>query len=183
MAPNTPGVAKPDLVITEFGMYKWGTCAPGQMIYHFLVSVKNQGTGTWAPGKEPAVTVKDMHLANPGDWGAGVGIAPPLKPGEMRTIPVDVMYFAADPGHMTSAAPHPFRAMVNENKAVDESNFGNNAGTGAVTWNGMQVIQMGAPENCPFVITRKPTPTPHVIKGVPLQAAPLAPTPTPIVVR
>jgi len=173
------GAAKPDLVITSFGLEKWGTCAPGQMVYRFSVGVKNQGAATWPAGKQPAVVVKDMHLPNPDDFGTGVGINPPLNPGETRNVPVDVTYYAANPAHMTSGAPHPFRASVNDNKAVDESDYGNNAGPGPSTWNGMKVIEMGAPQNCPA--PGKPPLAPHVVPGAPGRV--VAPTPTPVPIR
>src|SRR6266853_401443 len=119
--------AQPDLVITSFGLKSWGTCAPNQTVFTFEVVVKNAGGATWSSG-EPAVVVKDMHPGVLDAWGTGLGIDPPLKPGESRMLSVPVSYYSANPSHMTSAAPHPFRASVNDNHVVLESNFSNNAG-------------------------------------------------------
>jgi len=147
----TPAVAvrgKPDLVLTSFGLSSWGKCAPGQTVFTFQVGVKNAGTTSWS-GAEPAVVVKDMHPGVLDAWGTGMGIDPPLKPGESRTLSIPVSFYSANPSHMTSAAPHPFRGTVNDNHAVSESDFGNNAGPGPATWNGMKVIEVGAPQGCP----------------------------------
>ncbi len=148
-ATRVAGAGKPDLVLTSFGLQSYGTCAPGQMLFRFSVGVKNQGTGTWPATQHPAVVVKDMHPGVLDAWGTGVGIDPPLAPGQTKQMTVDVLYYAGNPSHMTGAAPHPFRATVNDNHVVDESNFGNNEAPGPATWNGMKVIQMGAPQGCP----------------------------------
>jgi hypothetical protein len=178
-AQSPPPAGKTDLVITNFGLDSWGTCASGQWVYRFSVGVKNQGTGTWS-GAEPAIVVKDMHLPNPDDWGTGLGIDPPLKAGETRQFKVDVLYYAANPAHMTGGTPHPFRASVNDSHAVAESDFTNNLGPGPATWNGMKVIQMGAPEKCPKTITGKPGISTGPATG---GRAPAPPTPTRAVPR
>lgn len=175
-AQGPPPAGKPDLVITNFGLESWGTCAPGQWVYRFSVGVKNQGAGTWA-GSTPAVVVKDMHLPNPDDWGTGLGIDPPLKPGEARSLKLDVLYWAANPAHMTGAVPHPFRASVNDNRVVAESDFSNNLASAPATWNGIKVIQMGSPQGCP-----KPTAARPATSGTTLGRS-LAPTATPVVPR
>lgn len=139
---------KPDLVITSFVLKSSGKCAPNQTVFTFDVVVKNAGGASWSVG-EPAVVVKDMHPGVLDAWGTGLGIDPPLKPGESRALSIPVSFYSANPSHMTSAAPHPFRATVNDNHIVDESNFTNNEGPGPATWGGMKVIQVGAPKGCP----------------------------------
>lgn len=147
-APIVLAPGKADLVITSFGLKSWGKCAPNQTVFTFDVVVKNQGGASWV-GIEPAVVVKDMHPGVLDAWGTGVGIDPPLKPGESRALSIPVSFYSANPSHMTSAAPHPFRATVNDNHIVDESNFTNDAGPGTTTWNGMKVIQVDKPKGCP----------------------------------
>jgi hypothetical protein len=142
VATAPPQRSRPDLVLTSFGFESSANCA-----YTFSVGVKNQGGSTWS-GVEPAVVVKDMHAGVLDAWGTGLGIDPPLAPGETRLVKVTVQPYSANPAHMTANAPHPFRATVNDNHVVDESNFGNDAAPGPATWNGMKVIMMGAPNGC-----------------------------------
>ncbi len=141
---------KPDLVITAFGLKSWGVCAPGKPVCTFSVTVKNQGTASWPASAKPFISVKDLHPGEPG-WGTGVGIAPPLMPGKIKTILVPVFYMSNNPKHMTDNAPHPFQVVVNSNHIVNESDFTNNAGPGPATWNGIKVIMVGAPQGCPPV--------------------------------
>ncbi len=148
VSAGQPPAPKPDLIITAFGLQSWGTCAPGQTVFTFSVTVKNQGKASWS-GAEPAVVVKDLHPGVLDAWGTGIGIDPPLKPGEFKTLLVPMGYYAANPGHMTSNAPHPFQAVVNPEHAVAESNFLNNASPGPAVWNGIKVIMVGAPKGCP----------------------------------
>ncbi|HVN76816.1 MAG TPA: CARDB domain-containing protein [Thermoanaerobaculaceae bacterium] len=140
---------KPDLVITAFNLMSWGPCAPGQTVFTFNVTVKNQGLGSWS-GAEPAVVVKDIHDGVGDAWGTGVGIDPPLKPGEVRRLQVPITYYSANPSHMGKACPHPFQAVVNSNHVVQESNFNNNAGPGPAVWHGFKVIMV-----CPDACTKK----------------------------
>lgn len=164
-----PPPGQPDLVITSFGLASWGTkCSAGETMFTFSVGVKNQGTATWAGPDRPSVTVGDMHLPNPDDWGTGVAIDPPIKPGETRQIQVPVKYYAGNPTHMLTGGPHPYHAKVNRDKKIPESDFTNNDGPGPATWNGMKVIQVGAPSAC------QKAPAPIVTR------APAAPAPTPV---
>jgi hypothetical protein len=137
----------PDLVITAFGLESWGRCLPGQTVFTFAVTVKNQGTASWS-GVEPAVVVKDLHAGVLDSWGTGKGIDPPLKPGELKTLHVPIKYYAANPHHMTADQPHPFNAVVNGNHVVAESNFRNNASPGPAVWHGTKVVMVGAPQGC-----------------------------------
>ncbi len=136
---------KPDLVITSFGLKSWGVCAPGKTVFTFSVVVKNQGQASWSGSVEPPVVVKDLHPGVLDAWGTGIGIAPPLKPGESKKILVPISYYSGNPKHMAANAPHPFQAVVNSNHLVDESNFTNNASPGPATWNGIKVIMIGVP--------------------------------------
>ncbi|HQQ78722.1 MAG TPA: CARDB domain-containing protein [Thermoanaerobaculia bacterium] len=172
-AQNTTPAPMPDLVITSFGLASWGTsCVKGQTLFTFSVGVKNQGTASWSGPNRPVVVVADMHLPNPDSFGTGVAIDPPLAPGETRQVSVPITYYDADPAHIKAGAPHPFHATVNRDHKIAESNFANNDGPGPATWNGMKVINVGAPEAC-----LKPA------KPAPGRAAPPAPTPTLVPIR
>jgi hypothetical protein len=147
--------SKPDLVITHFGLKSWGTCSTGQTVFTFSVTVKNQGNGTWPTSQNPALLVKDLHfgIPVPDGWSVGIGLNPPLKPGESKTILVPISYYDADPAHMTTQAPHPFMAIVNRKKVdgtyvVEESNYANNAGPGPADWKGTKVILVDGPKGC-----------------------------------
>ena len=164
-AQNTTPGPKPDLEITSFGMSKSADCS-----YTFQVMVHNKGNASWS-GKEPAVVVKDMHPGVLDAWGTGVGIDPPLAPNASKNITVVVQAYAANPAHMTAEAWHPFRASVNDNHVVDESNFNNNIGPGPASYNGIPVIKMSPPNGCPSVKKTQP------------RAAPPAPTPTLVPIR
>ncbi len=137
----------PDLVITAFGLSSWGGCTPGQPVFTFSIGVKNQGRASWT-GVEPALLVRDLHPGVLDDWSTGIGIDPPIPPGQTRNIQVSINYYAGNPGHMTAGQPHPFQATVNPNHVLKESNFMNNAGPGPAVWNGVKVIMVGAPEAC-----------------------------------
>lgn len=172
-AQNTAPSPRPDLVITSFGLSSWGTaCQPGQTLFTFSVGVKNQGNAAWSGPDRPVLFVADMHLPNPGEFATGIAIDPPIAPGQTRTIPVALSYYTGNPGHITTGAPHPFKVTVNADKKIAESNYANNDGPGPVTWNGMKVINVGAPEAC-----LKPA------KPAPVRAAPPAPTPTLVPIR
>ncbi len=71
-------------------------------------------------------------------WGNGVQIGS-LPPGGSRSAAVSVYYLASDPKHMTAAAPHPFRAVVDPSRQVDESNDANNTSA---------VFSLSAPPGC-----------------------------------
>jgi hypothetical protein len=146
---------RPDLVITDFGLTSWGGCTSGQTVFTFGVGVKNQGNASWS-GVEPAVLVRDLHPGVLDAWGTGVGIDPPLAPGETRHLQVPIGYYFGNPGHM-GALGHPFQATVNANHIVHEGNYTNNAGPGPAVWNGIRVI-MVFPEACKKVGSGVPKP-------------------------
>jgi len=141
-APAThPGTEKkPDLVVTEFGMKKWGACKAQSAVYTFQVTVKNQGT---APSPSSAslgnkALVQAMASDYPG-WGNGAFLNA-LAPGASQTVDIPVYYLQADPGFMVTHAPHPFNAIADPLGLVNESNEGNNT---------KGPINMGAPKDCP----------------------------------
>ncbi len=127
--------SKPDLVIRQFGLKKWGTCAPNNAVITFQVTVANIGT---APS--PAITdtalvqVMDGHR----NWGNGAKLNA-IPPGGSQTVEIPVYYLQDDPSHMTKGAPHPFRAKADPGNRVAESNEGNNQSA---------VINVGAPKGC-----------------------------------
>jgi hypothetical protein len=144
------GPAAPDLVITSFGLKSWGaSCKPGAVVYNFQVTVKNQGTASWPVSQEPVVTITDIHPGVGDSWGVGSSVNYPLAPGQSTTILIQIPYYTAHPAHMWTAAPHPFKAMVNRDHAITESNYANNTAPAPVVWNGQRVIMMGAPVGCP----------------------------------
>lgn len=142
-APSTQpggGEKKPDLVVTEFGMKKWGACKAQSAVYTFQVTVKNQGT---APSPSSAslgkkALVQAMASDYPG-WGNGAMLNA-LAPGASQTVDIPVYYLQADPGFMVTHAPHPFNAIADPLGLVSESNEGNNT---------KGPINMGAPKDCP----------------------------------
>jgi hypothetical protein len=141
------GEKKPDLVVTEFGMKKWGKCEPHSAVYTFQVTVKNIGT---APSPSSAslgnkALVQAMASDYPG-WGNGAFLNA-LAPGASETVDIPVYYLMADPGFMVTHAPHPFNAIADPLGLVAESNEGNNT---------KGPIKMGAPQNCP----KPPQPNP-----------------------
>lgn len=141
-APAThPGAEKKaDLVVTEFGMKKWGACKAGSAVYTFQVTVKNVGTAA-SPSSASLgnkALVQAMAADYPG-WGNGAFLNA-LAPGASETVDIPVYYLQADPGFMVTHAPHPFNAIADPLGLVNESNEGNNK---------KGPINMGAPEDCP----------------------------------
>ncbi|HKK05278.1 MAG TPA: CARDB domain-containing protein [Gammaproteobacteria bacterium] len=114
---------KPDLVVRYFGLKQWGECKAHNALMTFQVTVVNRGT---APSPKitsyAMVQVKDQHAIN---WGNGAFLDA-IPPGGSQTVQVPVYYLMSDPAHMTNAAPHPFRAVVDPGNRVSESNEGNN---------------------------------------------------------
>jgi len=114
---------KPDLVIRSFGLKEWGKCEPNHVIFTFQVTVANIGS---APS--PAVPGKAMVQAmdqHGNGWGNGV-VLNAIPPGGHQTVVIPVYYLKNDPGHITGAAPHPFRAIADPLKFVDELREDNN---------------------------------------------------------
>ena len=123
---------KPDLVVQAFGLLRWGSCRPGQTVFTFQVTVANVGT---AASPRVLLNVKDQHHVN---WVAGV-IVGALPPGRSQTVTVAIRYLGLPNNHMTLAAPHPFKAVIDPGMQVDESEEGNNDSS---------IINVGAPRNC-----------------------------------
>jgi hypothetical protein len=141
------GEKKPDLIVTEFGMKKWGPCEPQSAVYTFQVTVKNIGTAA-SPSSASLgnkALVQAMASDYPG-WGNGVFLNA-LAPGASQTVEIPVYYLQADPGFMVTHAPHPFNAIADPLGLVNESNESNNT---------KGPINMGAPEGCKK--PAKPTP-------------------------
>lgn len=114
---------KPDLVIKQFGLKEWGKCEPNNMIFSFSVTVANIGTAP-SPAIMDKALVQAMDTHGNG-WGNGVGL-PSIPPGGQVTVVIPVYYLKGDPGHITGAAPHPFRAAADPLKLVDELREDNN---------------------------------------------------------
>ncbi len=114
---------KPDLVIRSFGLKEWGKCEPNHVIFTFQVTVANIGTAASPaiPGKA-LVQAMDQHGNG---WGNGVPLNA-IPPGGQQTVVIPVYYLRDDPGHITGAAPHPFRAIADPLKLVDELREDNN---------------------------------------------------------
>lgn len=135
--PGTPpGGGKPDLVIRSFSLVRWGQCAPGRVLLTFGVTVANVGTAA-----SPAITgqalvqVMDQH---PLGWGNGALLGS-IPPGGTQSVLVPVYYLMANPDHMTAAVPHPFKAIADPLRLVDELNEANNESG---------VVNVGAPTGC-----------------------------------
>lgn len=114
---------KPDLVIRSFGLKQWGKCQPNSMIFTFQVTVANIGTAV-----SPKITDKALVQAmdqHGNGWGNGVMLNA-IPPGGSQTVLIPVYYLKNDPGHITGAAPHPFRAIADPLKLVDELREDNN---------------------------------------------------------
>ncbi|HEX9627026.1 MAG TPA: CARDB domain-containing protein [Acidiferrobacterales bacterium] len=137
LAPAKPAGGKPDLVVRRFALKRWGACKPNNAVMTFEVTVANIGTAPSPaiPGKA-LVQVRDQHGIN---WGNGKPLNA-IAPGASQTVEIPVYYIAADAAHMTAAAPHPFKAIADPLKLVDELNEGNNDSG---------VLNMGAPAGCP----------------------------------
>jgi hypothetical protein len=135
---STPGVrgelfgSKPDLVVRSFGLLSWGSCRPGNVVFTFQVTIANTG-GAASAGV--LVQAKDQDGTN---WGNGVRVGA-IEPGRARTVTISVSYLAASPDHMTAAAPHQFKAIVDPSNQVAESNESNNESA---------AINVGAPRGC-----------------------------------
>jgi len=112
----------PDLHVVSIGLQTWGTCAPGEPIATFSVTVRNSGsvTAVTPPGVD-MVTVSDGHSG----WSAAVPMAD-ILPGETRLFLVDLLYFEADPPHMRLGVPHPISASVDPANLIEESDETNN---------------------------------------------------------
>jgi hypothetical protein len=117
------GAGKPDLMIEKFSFKGWGKCEPNSPIFTFEVTVANIGTAA-SPAilDKPLVQVMDLHGTG---WGNAVGLNS-IPPGGKQTVVIPVYYLNEDPAHMTKAVPHPFRAVVDPQHLVDESNENNN---------------------------------------------------------
>lgn len=118
---------KYDFAIQSFRFNRMApTCVPGQPVYYFDVTVKNQGNGWLFYG--PAVNsmpliVQDLHAPYYGNPYPGWGGAAPLlspdnditrsfKPGEVKRFQIGVGYHRNDPAHMRRGPSHPFQAFV-----------------------------------------------------------------------
>jgi hypothetical protein len=130
-ADSTAG-DRPDLTVQSFGLLSWGSCSPGNVIMTFQVTVANTGT---ARSPEVLVQAKDHDGTN---WGNGAMVGA-IEPGRSRTVTISVAYLRAAPDHMTAAAPHPFKAIVDPLNRVEESSERNNESA---------VINIGAPRGC-----------------------------------
>ena len=119
----TGGMGKPDLIIEKFSFKGWGKCEAGSPIFTFEVTVANIGT-TASPviQDKPLDQVTDLHGTG---WGNAVGLNS-IPPGGKQTVVIPVYYLNEDPGHMTKVVPHPFRAVVDPQHLIDESNENNN---------------------------------------------------------
>ena len=119
----TGGIGKPDLIIEKYSFKGWGKCETGSPIFTFEVTVANIGT-TASPAIQgkPLVQVMDLHGTG---WGNAVGLNS-IPPGGKQTVVIPVYYLNEDPAHMTKVVPHPFRAVVDPQHLVDESNENNN---------------------------------------------------------
>ncbi len=148
-APALAGpVGKPDLVITTFGLTSWGnSCKPGATMFTFAMTVKNQSAYPM-PTAEVVVLVTDLKPSGSTKWETGTGNSQALSPGQTMTLIAPMAYFAPNPAFMTTGAPHPFRAVVNPNHTIPESNYANNVAKGPKMYAGSPVIMVGAPAAC-----------------------------------
>jgi len=115
--------SKPDLVIRSFGLKEWGKCEPNHVIFTFQVTVANIGTAA-SPTIVDRALVQAMDQHGNG-WGNGVMLNA-IPPGGSQTVLIPVYYLKGDPGHITGAAPHPFKAIADPLKLVDELREDNN---------------------------------------------------------
>lgn len=114
---------KPDLVIRSFGLKEWGKCEPKHVLFTFQVTVANIGTAP-SPAIPDKALVQAMDQHGNG-WGNGVPLGA-IPPGGSQTVMIPVYYLMDDPGHITGAAPHPFKAIADPLKLVDELREDNN---------------------------------------------------------
>jgi hypothetical protein len=150
IAPAALAGPLPDLVITQFGLQSWGTCAAGHTVFTFSVTVKNQGDASWTGSSE----VSAHDLKNTG-WFTSVALLP-IAPGASRVVTIPIVYFSQDPSFMSLGAPHPFQAEVNSTRHPVESNYANNAGPGPAEWMGKRVIMVEPPKGCGVAPGKKP---------------------------
>ena len=152
-AAQAPGIAAPrplpDLTIANFGVDAKPAGA-GPCYLHFTVGVKNQGKASWPAAQHPAVLVRDQHSGIL--WETGVGIDPPIPPGQ--TVQIEVPMKLPVPDTHVTANPHPFKAFVNTNKVVTESSYSNNSSDAIV--GSLKVI------NVDISPCKPPAPTPVV---------------------
>jgi hypothetical protein len=146
-APCPTQQGKPDLIVESFG-FKGpsapapGLCKPGVPVYVFSVRVKNIGSApslaSAALGNKALVQV--MAQDKPG-WGNGA-LLNALAPGASQTVDIPVYYLQANPAFMWTPANvvHPFTAIADPLRLVDESNETNNT---------RGPINMGKPFGCP----------------------------------
>lgn len=121
--PAAPLGGKADLVITSFGLKEWGKCEENQSVFKFQVVVKNAGNAP-SPSLVNGVRVYDGH---PGIvWGNGEAIGP-LSPGATQTVMVPIPYFLINRAHMITGSPHPFKAVVDPDNAVNKGKAGTNS--------------------------------------------------------
>ncbi len=130
------GKRKPDLIIRAFGLKSWGKCTPYSVVFTFQVTVANIGSQ-----RSPAIPAKALVQAmdqHGNGWGQGKVLGS-ISPGGSITVLIPVAYLIGDPGHMTAAAPHPFRAIADPLGLVDELYESNNKS---------KIIKVGAPKGC-----------------------------------
>ena len=129
-------IGKPDLIITSFGLKRWGACKPNSAVMTFAVTIKNIGNApTPNIGRKALVQVMDQDGSGWGN-GAFVGV---LKPNQSKTVLIPVYYLKSNPKHMTDKAPHPFVAIADPLRLIKESNEANNR---------TRALRMGAPKGC-----------------------------------
>jgi hypothetical protein len=133
---------RPDLIITQFGLTSWGTCAPGKTVFTFAVTIKNQGAASWVGSSD--VVARDLKNTA---WFTSVAILP-IPAGQSHTVQIPIAYLESNPSFMSSGSPHPFQAMVNDQHIPIETNFANNAGPGPATYMGKRVIMVAPPKSC-----------------------------------
>ncbi len=119
----TTATGKPDLMIEKLAFKGWGKCEPNTPIFTFEVTIRNIGTAASpAMPDKSVVHVMDLHGNN---WGNSAGLNA-IPAGGEQTVVIPVYYFSEDPAHMTKVVPHPFRAVVDPQHLIDESNESNN---------------------------------------------------------
>ena len=109
--------AKPDLEIAAFRFRGWGKCEPNQPIFYFEVTVANVGSAP-SPAMPDKALVQVTDLPR-NDWQSSVGLNS-IPPGGRQTVEVPIYYYSKDPAHMTKAVPHPFRAIVDPLRLIND---------------------------------------------------------------
>ncbi len=107
----------PDLIIESFHFKGWGKCEPDQPIFYFEITIANIGTAA-SPALTNKAVIEVVDLPR-NDWGNRVGLSA-IPPGGHLTIEIPVYYFTKDPSHMTTAVPHPFRAILDPYHLINE---------------------------------------------------------------